>query len=56
MTFRQALNHSPEAANLIANIEDCLASWDGANRYASIIENMIAEFFELTGYRYTVES
>lgn len=52
MTFREALNHSPEAASLIAQIEDCLASWDGANRYASIIANMADELEALTGYRY----
>lgn len=55
MTFRQALQHSEEAANLIAQIEDCLASWDGRNRYDSILRNMQRELQALTGYRYELD-
>tara|TARA_Y100000401_G_scaffold12774_1_gene8712 strand:- start:114 stop:284 length:171 start_codon:yes stop_codon:yes gene_type:complete len=56
MTFRAAIAHSPEAANLIAQIEDCLASWDGRNRYRSILDNMVAELQALTGYRYELDN
>ena len=55
MTFIDALNHSPEAKTLIESIEDCLSSWDGRRRYASELEAMVAELFEMTGYRYQLD-
>ncbi len=56
MTFREAINHSEESSSLINQIEDCLESWNGRERYDSILTNMVAELEKITGYRYELES
>ena len=45
---------NPEAKKLIETIEDCLASWNGQERYESIIKICIAEIKELTGWEYSL--
>ena len=53
MTLIDALNN-PKAKQMIESIEDMRASWNGEERYADEIADLINQIYKLTGYRYTI--
>ncbi len=39
----------PEARAMYLQIEDCLASYEGRDRYSELIDGLVEEIYELTG-------
>ena len=39
----------PKAMAMYLQIEDCLASYDGRDRYSELIDGLVEEIYELTG-------
>lgn len=52
-TLIDALNDQ-DGKEIVAEIEDMLASWNGKARYANEIAGLCDELYEITGFNHTV--